>query len=147
MTNDGPASGAACTFPFNYMGVSHNGCTTIDGDARPWCITQTISGGDMAASGAWGYCDTTSCPVQGIDDIFIGEEGSNLRFSETATTIPTAPVTTAVPGPGCGNRQNIFWYNWFWQTTTKSALFYWVLFTIVNVMAALTYFWWSVTAS
>ena len=108
MTNDGPASGSACEFPFNYMDVSHTGCTTIDGDARPWCITQTISGGDMAASGAWGYCDTTSCPVQGIDDIFIGEEGSNLRFSETATTIPTAPVTTAVPGPGCGNRQNIF---------------------------------------
>ena len=43
-----------------------------------------------------------------IDDIFIGEEGSNLGFSETATTIPIAPVTTAVPEPGCGNRQNIF---------------------------------------
>jgi len=89
MTNDGPASGSACAFPFNYMGVSHTGCTTIDGDTRPWCITQTTANGDLAASGAgpnWGYCDTTSCPVQ-----------------ETATTIPTAPVTTAVPEPGCGS--------------------------------------------
>ena len=108
MTKDGPSSFSACTFPFNYMDVSHNGCTTIDGDARPWCITQTIFGGDMAASGAWGYCDTASCPVQGIDDIFIDEEGPNLGFSETATTITTAPVTTPVPEPGCGNRQNIF---------------------------------------
>ena len=88
MTNDGPASGSACAFPFNYMGVSHTGCTTIDGDTRPWCITQTISGGDMAASGAWGYCDTTSCPVQGIDDIFIGEEGSNLGFQRQQPQSP-----------------------------------------------------------
>ena len=71
MTNDDlPATasaGSACSFPFNYMNVSHSACTTIDGDAKPWCVTQTDSNGDMAVSGAWGYCDA-SCPV-GTNDI------------------------------------------------------------------------------
>ena len=58
---DGPAAGSACVFPFNYMGVIHYGCTTIDGDTRPWCITQTDGVGAW-----WGYCDTT-CPVQGSE--------------------------------------------------------------------------------
>merc|ERR1712004_455268 len=35
LTNDGPAAGSACAFPFNYMGVSHTGCTMIDGDPTP----------------------------------------------------------------------------------------------------------------
>ena len=65
LTYDGPAEGSACAFPFSYMGVSHTGCSTIDGDARPWCVTQTDASGDMAASGAWGYCEA-SCPLQGL---------------------------------------------------------------------------------
>merc|ERR1712243_369182 len=40
ITNDGPAAGSACVFPFNFWGVSHFTCTTIDGDS-PWCSTQT----------------------------------------------------------------------------------------------------------
>jgi len=63
LTNDGPAAGSACAFPFNYMNVSHSACTTIDGDAKPWCVTQTDASGDMAVGGAWGYCDA-SCPLQ-----------------------------------------------------------------------------------
>merc|ERR1719400_2059713 len=57
-------SGSACVFPFNYMGVSHFGCTTIDGDTTPWCSTQTDANDDhVSGVGAWGYCDA-SCPVQ-----------------------------------------------------------------------------------
>merc|ERR1712243_112645 len=57
ITNDGPAAGSACVFPFNFMGVSHSGCTTIDGDHRPWCSTRTDAN-DNHVSGieAWGYC-------------------------------------------------------------------------------------------
>merc|ERR1711974_220686 len=79
---DGPAAGSACAFPFNFMGVSHIGCTTIDGDTTPWCSTQTDANDDhVPGVGAWGYCDA-SCPVQ-----------------ETAATTTAAPATTAAPGP------------------------------------------------
>merc|ERR1711963_1112151 len=86
LTNDGPAAGSACAFPFNFMGTTHFGCTTIDGDTRPWCSTQTDENDDhVTGVGAWGYCDA-SCPVQ-----------------ETVATTPAAPVTTAAPGPcQCG---------------------------------------------
>ena len=61
----GPAEGSACVFPFTFMGVSHFGCTTIDGDTTPWCSTQTDANDDhVSGVGAWGYCDA-SCPVQG----------------------------------------------------------------------------------
>merc|ERR1711990_356250 len=64
ITNDGPAAGSACALPFNYMGVLHSGCTTIDGDTTPWCSTQTDANNDhVSGVGAWGYCDA-SCPAQ-----------------------------------------------------------------------------------
>ena len=64
---DGPAAGSPCAFPFNYMGVLHYGCTTIDGDPTPWCLTQTDANYDyVSGAGAWGYCDTT-CPIQGLE--------------------------------------------------------------------------------
>ena len=63
----GPAAGSACVFPFNFMGVSHSGCTTIDGDTTPWCSTQTDAN-DNHVPGAWGYCDA-ACPVQGWEMI------------------------------------------------------------------------------
>merc|ERR1712121_201994 len=82
ITNDGPAAGSACAFPFNYMGVLHFGCTQIDGDPTPWCSTQTDANDDhVSGVGAWGYCDAP-CPVQ-----------------ETAATTTAAPATTAAPGP------------------------------------------------
>jgi len=65
ITNDGPAAGSACVFPFNYWGVSHFTCTTIDGDS-PWCATQTDDNDDIAWWGdapSWGYCDA-SCPIE-----------------------------------------------------------------------------------
>merc|ERR1711981_1113594 len=81
-TTDGPAAGSACAFPFNFMGVLHFGCTTIDGDTTPWCSTQTDANDDhVSGVGAWGYCDA-SCPVQ-----------------ETVATTTPAPATTAAPGP------------------------------------------------
>merc|ERR1719340_406539 len=82
LTNDGPAAGSACAFPFNYMGVLHSGCTQIDGDPTPWCSTQTDEDFEhVSGVGAWGYCDAT-CPVQ-----------------ETPATTTAAPATTANPGP------------------------------------------------
>ena len=77
LTNDGPAAGSACAFPFNFMGVSHFGCTTIDGDTRPWCSTQTDANDDhVTGVGAWGYCDA-SCPVQGIVVPLVVEQKSS----------------------------------------------------------------------
>ena len=72
--NDGPAAGSACAFPFNFMGTTHFGCTTIDGDTRPWCSTQTDEMDDhVTGVGAWGYCDA-SCPVQGIVGSLVVEQ-------------------------------------------------------------------------
>ena len=66
MATSGPAEGSACVFPFNFMGVSHFGCTTIDGDTTPWCSTMTDENNDhVSGVGAWGYCDA-SCPLQGL---------------------------------------------------------------------------------
>merc|ERR1712243_163512 len=82
ITNDGPAAGSACVFPFNFMGVSHSGCTTIDGDPRPWCSTQTDAN-DNHVSGieAWGYCpvqETGSCSgLRGPEELsaLFGKQG------------------------------------------------------------------------
>merc|ERR1719210_3092785 len=82
MATSGPAEGSACVFPFNFMGVSHFGCTTIDGDTTPWCSTQTdAEDNHVSGVNAWGYCDAT-CPVQ-----------------ETVSTTPAAPLTTTATGP------------------------------------------------
>merc|ERR1712112_266020 len=63
---DGPAAGSACVFPFNFMGVLHFGCTTIDGDSL-WCSTQTDANDNhVSGVGAWGYCDA-SCPIQDLE--------------------------------------------------------------------------------
>merc|ERR1719458_717091 len=81
-TSGATTVGSACVFPFNFMGVSHFGCTTIDGDTTPWCSTQTDANDDhVSGVGAWGYCDA-SCPVQ-----------------ETVAITTPAPATTAAPGP------------------------------------------------
>jgi len=57
ITVGGPATGSACVFPFNYNGVSHSNCTTVD-DTKPWCSTQTDANNDhVSGVGAWGYCD------------------------------------------------------------------------------------------
>jgi len=61
----GPGAGSPCVFPFNFGGVSHSSCTTIDGDTTPWCSTQTDANNDhVPGVGAWGYCDA-SCPGEG----------------------------------------------------------------------------------
>merc|ERR1712130_862848 len=88
-STEGPAAGSACAFPFNFMGVTHFGCTTIDGDTRPWCSTQTDANNDhVSGVGAWGYCDA-SCPIQ---------ETAATTTPAPATTAASGPVTTAAPG-------------------------------------------------
>jgi len=53
----GPGVGSPCVFPFNFMGVTHSNCTTVD-DTKAWCSTQTDANNDhVSGVGAWGYCD------------------------------------------------------------------------------------------
>merc|ERR1719516_890200 len=54
-------SGEPCVFPFNFQGVSYNGCTT-NGGSQPWCSTNTDALGSHMY-GYWGNCDTNTCPL------------------------------------------------------------------------------------
>merc|ERR1712112_496303 len=83
--------GSACVFPFNFMGVSHFACTTIDGDS-PWCATQTDDNDDIDWWGdaPWGYCDA-SCPME----------------DTTTTTTTTATTTTCQCGLKGGSTNTI----------------------------------------
>merc|ERR1712218_748631 len=96
LTNSGPASGSPCAFPFNYMGVLHYGCTTIDGDTTPWCSTQTDANNDhVSGVGAWGYCDA-SCPLaEGT-----GETGSG---SGSTTGSGSGSICSTTDGPAAGS--------------------------------------------
>merc|ERR1719483_810222 len=51
----------SCVFPFVFGGRIHNTCTTIDGDATPWCATEVDENG-VYVSGKWEYCTDSSCP-------------------------------------------------------------------------------------
>merc|ERR1712130_980746 len=102
ITNDGPAAGSACAFPFNYMGVLHTGCTQIDGDPTPWCSTQTDEDFEhVSGVGAWGYCDA-SCPLQetgetGSGSGSTGETGSGSGASCITNDGPAAGSACAFP--------------------------------------------------
>jgi len=90
ITNDGPAAGSACVFPFNYWGVSHFTCTTIDGD-YPWCSTQTDANDNhVSGVGAWGYCDA-SCPMEDTT-------------TDTTTTTTTTTCQCGVKGSSTNSR-------------------------------------------
>merc|ERR1712088_1257631 len=100
ITNDGPAAGSACAFPFNYMGVLHYGCTTIDGDTTPWCSTQTDANNDhVSGVGAWGYCDA-SCPVQETVATTTPTTGSG---SGSSTGSGSGSVCSTNDGPAAGS--------------------------------------------
>merc|ERR1712212_1159427 len=101
-TIDGPAAGSACAFPFNYMGVSHSGCTTIDGDPTPWCSTQTDANDDhVSGVGAWGYCDA-SCPVQGTET-GSGSGPTTGSGSGSSTGSGSGSACSATDGPAAGS--------------------------------------------
>ena len=53
-----PSTGSCgnCVFPFMFNGRIHDRCTTIDGDASPWC-SKTADW-----DGQWEYCTDASCP-------------------------------------------------------------------------------------
>ena len=75
-TTSGSDPNSECSFPFIFWGVTWTGCTTVDGDPRPWCATETdafghpITDGDGTFS-AWGYCHA-SCPIdQGLRIILV----------------------------------------------------------------------------
>merc|ERR1719153_1582795 len=101
LTNDGPAAGSACAFPFNFMGVSHTGCTTIDGDTTPWCSTMTDENNDhVSGVGAWGYCDA-SCPVQETGT-GSGSGSTTGSGSGSTTGSGSGSTCTANDGPAAG---------------------------------------------
>ena len=61
MTVDGEDPNQQCVFPFNFDGVTYDGCifvgTAYPGETRPWCSTQTDGNGDhVMGQGKWGYC-------------------------------------------------------------------------------------------
>merc|ERR1719381_10327 len=94
--------GSACAFPFNFMGVSHFGCTTIDGDTTPWCSTQTDANNDhVSGVGAWGYCEV-SCPLQETET----GSGSGLTTggsgSGSSTGSGSGSGCSATEGPAAG---------------------------------------------
>ena len=49
-----------CVFPFFFNGRLINTCTTIDGDATPWCATSVDGSGNYG--GTWEFCEESSCP-------------------------------------------------------------------------------------
>merc|ERR1712200_307866 len=103
ITNDGPAAGSACAFPFNYMGVLHTGCTTIDGDTTPWCSTQTDANNDhVSGVGAWGYCDA-SCPVQETGVTGSGSGPITGSGSGSSTGSGSGSVCSTNDGPAAGS--------------------------------------------
>jgi len=64
ITISGNDPGSACVFPFKFRGDTITNCTTIDGDTRPWCSTQTDADGKHV-SGSWGYCPDDNCSGSG----------------------------------------------------------------------------------
>jgi len=111
ITVSGPASGSACVFPFNFGGVSHSKCTTIDGDTKPWCSTKTDANGDhVSGVGAWGYCEdncsgsdsgstvcsATSGPASGSTCIF--------PFNFNGVSYSSCATTEEDPRPWCSTQ-------------------------------------------
>ena len=70
-TVSGSDPNSECSFPFIFAGQTWNGCTTVDGDPTPWCVTQTDTFGNPITNAdgyfsTWGYCQA-SCPIdQGL---------------------------------------------------------------------------------
>mmetsp|Transcript_145646 Transcript_145646/g.265187 ORF Transcript_145646/g.265187 Transcript_145646/m.265187 type:complete len:938 (+) Transcript_145646:77-2890(+) len=74
--------GAACVFPFVYLGLHYNTCTYVDGKGEPWCVTNK---GDMGwlmgkrPEGAFGICNT-ACQEAGMVD----EDNTDAKTWATA---------------------------------------------------------------
>ena len=61
LTTGGGNAGKICVFPFNFDGVTYNGCTTVIDD-KLWCSTLTNNGVHVGGQNQWGYCNS-QCPV------------------------------------------------------------------------------------
>ena len=53
--------GTPCTIPFDYGGMTYNGCTSVDGGGFYWCLVP----------GGWDWCN---------DDCRRGKENFNVCF-------------------------------------------------------------------
>ena len=69
LTVSGPSSDRECIFPFTWLGVGYNKCTS-DGHPKPWCATAVDDNGVLQntpegnITQQWGYCNS-ACPVKG----------------------------------------------------------------------------------
>merc|ERR1712025_630162 len=53
-------AGAACVFPFTYMGTTYTSCTNAGGFQTPWCSTKTDQYGNHII-GNFGDCNANTC--------------------------------------------------------------------------------------
>ena len=78
-TISGMDSDSDCRFPFMYNGVTYTGCTTVHGDAKPWCVTKADAYGNaldaygdpvsIGGNLVWGHCHA-SCP-KGLESFIL----------------------------------------------------------------------------
>merc|ERR1712013_613325 len=88
----GPAAGSPCVFPFKWRGVSYSGCARIYNN-RTWCSTSTDANGEhVSGFRDWGYCDKSSCSIQGGTT---SPPGSTTPLPGTDTSLPG--TTTSLP--------------------------------------------------
>ena len=94
-TVSGAVPDATCAFPFIFRGTRITSCTTIDGDSRPWCSTQTNVLG-VHVQGNWGYCDA-SC-AGWLDSLMV-----KLIFPKEAVR-PSVELPAPSPSNSTGTR-------------------------------------------
>merc|ERR1719357_1990042 len=88
-TTYGPAAGSPCVFPFKWRGVSYSGCAVYND--RPWCSTCTDANDEhVSGINAWGYCDTSACPIQGGTT---SPPGSTNPLPGTTTSLPVTSTS------------------------------------------------------
>eukprot|EP01047_Picozoa_sp_COSAG01_P021106 COSAG01_NODE_1215_length_11206_cov_8.747096_5_plen_1561_part_00 len=70
-------TGAACSFPFDYQGVTYASCTSVNNHNQPWCYTSSTNS-------AWGNCECDATPgswCASVDPSALGDLRSDLRLA------------------------------------------------------------------
>ena len=89
-----------CVFPFKFEGHTITECTTIDGDAKPWCSTLTDSSGTHV-TGNWGYCNSACL---GVSKVFFGG-GVGWKFTMAPSQLPPpTPLALSIAADGVAHR-------------------------------------------
>ena len=66
VTAAGPGLGMKCIFPFTFLGVTHDACTSKNSaSGNLWCSTKVNNDGvHISGGGHYGDC-SSECPVEG----------------------------------------------------------------------------------